>query len=161
MFGLAGTGGLEDPLWPEIAAGPVMEGAGVYPSSWLVGLHPCRILCSVLLSAAVIVVRPVLIIEVDTHWRQVKGIKSYLTLSGGSRSHGQTSVDVTLLMSFCWCHSDDVHCECHLFDVTLSKFISWFHFIDINLKISLYWCHFIDVSLLMSLCWCQSVDVTL
>ena len=60
--------------------------------------NSCRILCSVLLSAAVIGVRPVLIIEVGTHWRQVKGIKSYLTLSGGSRTHGQT---VHLWMSLC------------------------------------------------------------
>ena len=58
----------------------------------------CRILRSVLLSAAVIVVQPVLIIEVGTHWRQVKGEKSYLTLSGGDRSHGQT---VHLWMSLC------------------------------------------------------------
>ena len=50
----------------------------------------CRILCSVLLSAAVIVVRTVLIIEFGTHWQQVKGIKSYLILSVGSRSQSQT-----------------------------------------------------------------------
>ena len=71
-----------------------------------------------------------------------------------------TSVNITLLMSFSWCHSVDVHWECHFVDVTLSKLISWFHFIDITLKISLCWCHFVDVSLLMSLCWCQSVDIT-
>ena len=53
-------------------------------------LTSCRILRSVLLSAAVIVVRPVLIIEVGTHWKLVKGIQSYLTLSGESRSLGQT-----------------------------------------------------------------------
>ena len=61
-------------------------------------LRSCRILRSVLLSAAVIGVRPVLIIEVGTLWRQVKGIKSYLTLSRGSRSHVQT---VHLWMSLC------------------------------------------------------------
>ena len=62
------------------------------------GTDTCRILRLVLLSAAVIVVRPVLITEVGTHWQQVKGIKSYLTLSGGSRSHGQT---VHMWMSLC------------------------------------------------------------
>jgi hypothetical protein len=77
-----------------------------------------------------------------------------------SRSNS-TSVDVTLLMSFCWCHSVDIHCECNFVDDTLSKLISWFHFIDIILKMSLCWCNLVDVSLLMSLCWCQSVDVTL
>ena len=59
---------------------------------------PCRILHSFLLSAAVIGVQPVLIIEVGTHWQQVKGIKSYLTLSRGSRSHVQT---VHVQMSLC------------------------------------------------------------
>ena len=34
---------------------------------------PCRILRSDLLSAAVIGVQPILIIEVGTHWEQVKG----------------------------------------------------------------------------------------
>ena len=72
-----------------------------------------------------------------------------------------SSVGVTPLMSFCWCHSFNVHCECHFVDVTLSKLNSWFHFIDIYLKISTGWCHFVDVSLLMSLCSYQSVDVTL
>ena len=61
-------------------------------------------------------VRPVLIIEVGTHWRQVKGIKSYL------RSNS-TSVDVTLLVSFCSCHSVDIHCGSHFVDVTLTKLI--------------------------------------
>ena len=72
-----------------------------------------------------------------------------------------TSVDVTLLMSFCWCHSVDVHCEYNFVDVTLYKLISWFHLIYIILKISLCWCHFVDVSWLISRCWCQSVDVIL
>ena len=114
----------------------------------------CRILRSVLLTAAVIVVRPVLIIEVGTHWWQMKGIKSYHTLSGGSRSHSQT---VHLWMLLCWCHSVDVHRECHFVDVTLSKLLSWFHFIenvnsvDVPLLMSHYWCHSVDVNLLMSL----------
>ena len=93
----------------------------------LLHLHnACRILRSVLLSGVVIGVRPVLIIEVGTHWRQVK---SYLTLSRKSRSHIQRvhlwmslcwchSVDVTLLMSFFWCHSVDAHCACPFVDVT-------------------------------------------
>jgi hypothetical protein len=51
---------------------------------------PCRILRLVLLSAADNAARPELNSEVDAHWRKVKGIKSYLTLSGGSRSRGQT-----------------------------------------------------------------------
>ena len=46
----------------------------------------CRILRTVLLSAAVNGVQPVLIIEVGTHWRQVKGTKSHLTLSEGNRN---------------------------------------------------------------------------
>ena len=96
--------------------------------------NACRILRSVLLSAAVIVVQPVLIIEVGTHWQRVMGIKSYLTLSEWSRSHSKT---VHLWMSLCICHSVDVHCECHFVDVALSKLISLFHFIDITLKISL------------------------
>ena len=65
---------------------------------------PCRILRSVLLSAAVIVVRPVLVIEVGTHWRQVKGIKSYLREQGVKvKQHicGCHSVDVIMLMSLC------------------------------------------------------------
>ena len=67
-----------------------------------------------------------------------------------------TSVDVTLLMSFCWCHSVDVHCEYHFVDVTLYRLISWFHFIDITLKISL-----VDVTLLMSLYWCHAINVNM
>ena len=67
-----------------------------------------------------------------------------------------TSVDVSLLMSFCWCHSVDVHYEYYFVDVTLYSVISWFHFIYSNLKISLCWCHFFDVSFLMSRCWSQS-----
>ena len=125
------------------------------PSPLLHRHNACRILRSVLLSAAVIGVQPVLIIEVGTHWRQVK---SYLTPSRKSWSHIQRvhlwnspcwchSVDVTLLMSFFWCHSVDVHCTCP--------------FVDVTLKVALCWCHFVNVSLLMSLCWCQSVDVTL
>ena len=34
-----------------------------------------------------------------------------------------TSVNVTLLMSFCWRHSVYVHCGCHFVDVTLLKSI--------------------------------------
>ena len=79
-------------------------------------LPPCRILCSVLLSLVVIVVRPVLIIQVGTHLQQVKGIKSYLTLSGGSRSHGRT---VHLWMSLCWCHSVNVTPLMSTMNVTL------------------------------------------
>ena len=61
-----------------------------------------------------------------------------------------TSVDVTLLMSFRWCHSFYVQCEYHFVDVTQYK-----------LRISHCWYHFVDVSLLMSRWWCQSVDVIL
>ena len=78
--------------------------------------NTCRILRSVLQSAAVIVVRPVLIIEVCSHWQQVKGIKSCLTLSGGRRSHGQT---VHLWMSLCWCHSVDVTLLMSTVNITL------------------------------------------
>ena len=64
-----------------------------YSNDWIRGkpsqdeklLWACRILRSVLLSAAAIGVQPVLIIEVGIHWRQVKVIKSHLTLSGSSR----------------------------------------------------------------------------
>ena len=122
----------------------------------------CRILRSVLLTAAVIVVRPVLIIEVDTHWRQVKGRKSYLTLSGGSRSHGQT---VHLLRSLCWCHSVDITlimstvnvtslislCISKQVDFTLLILFWKFHSFDVTLLMSLYWCHSVDVNLLMPL----------
>ena len=116
--------------------------------------YPCRILCSVLLSAAVIMVRLVLIIEVGTNWRQVKGIKSYLTLSGGSKSQDQIG---HLWMSFGGCHSVDVHCECHFVEVTLLKSICWFHFVDVTLKISLLWCHFVKVTLLMSLYFQENI----
>ena len=74
-----------------------------------------------------------------------------------SRSNS-TFADVTLLMSFCWCHSVDVHCECHFVDVTLPKLKSWFHFIDIPRLMSLCWCLFIDVTLLMSTCWWHSIN---
>ena len=47
----------------------------------------------------------VLIIEGGTHWRQVKGIKSYITLSGGGKSQGQI---VYLWVSLCLFHSVDV-----------------------------------------------------
>ena len=53
-------------------------------------LKACRILRLVLLSAADNAARPELNSEVGAHWRKVKGIKSYLTLSGGSRSRSQT-----------------------------------------------------------------------
>ena len=127
----------------------------------------CRILCSVLLSAAVIRLRPVLITEVVTHWRQVKGIKSHLTLVVGSRIKvneyicGHPFVGVTLLMSFFWCHSGDFYCWCPFVDGTLLKAMCWFHFVYVILKTSLSWCLFVDFSFMMSLCWCQSVDVTL
>ena len=68
-----------------------------------------------------------------------------------------TSVYFTLLMSFWWFHSVDVHCECHFVDVTLSNLIGWFHLIDITLKFLpclchfFYLCHSVDVNLLMSL----------
>ena len=39
-----------------------------------------------------------------------------------SRSNS-TSVNVTLLMSLCWCHSADVHCGCHFVDITVLKSI--------------------------------------
>ena len=64
-------------------------------------------------------------------------------------------------MTFCWCQSVDVNCECHSVDVTLSKLKGWFHFIDNTVKNSLCLCPFVDVSLLISLCWCQTVDVIL
>ena len=130
-------------------------------------VYSCRILRSVLLIAAVIRLRPVLIIQVGTHWQQVKGIKSYLKRSGGSRIkvkrclYGHHFVDVTLFMSFCWCHSGDFYCWCHFVDGTLLKIRCWFHFVYVILKISLYWCPFVDFSFLMSRCGCQSVDVTL
>ena len=54
--------------------------------------------------------------EVGTHWRQVKGIKTYLTLPGGSRSHYQT---VHLSMSLCWCNSVDVTLLMSTVNVTL------------------------------------------
>ena len=76
----------------------------------------CRILRSVLLSAAVIGVQPVLIIEVGTHWQQVKGIKSHLTLSGGSR------ILVKQYISYC-----------HFVDVTLVIFT-----LDVALWMTLY-----------------------
>ena len=117
-------------------------------------LCPCRILRSVLqfysFTAAVIVVRPVLTNEVGTHWRQVKGIKSYLREQG-----------VKVKQNICGCHSVDVHCGCHFVDVTLSKLLCWFHFVDVTLEISLCWCCFVDVSLLMFYCWRQYLDVTL
>ena len=62
------------------------------------------------------------------------------------------SVDVTLLMSFCWSRT---------VDVTLLISLSWCPSLDVNLLISLYWCHYSDITLLMSLCWCHSVDVTM
>ena len=130
-------------------------------------LFPCRILRSVLLSAAVIRVRPVLIIRVGTHWRQVKGIKSHLTLSGESRikdkQHicGHHFVDVTLLMSFCWCHSGDLYCWCHFVNGTILKAMCWFHFVYVILTISLCSSLFVDFTFLMSLCWCQSDVVIL
>ena len=75
-----------------------------------------------------------------------------------------TYVDVTLLMSFCWCHSANVHCEYHFVDVTLYKLINKVHFIDTTLKVSVYpfmsvgWCLFIEVMLLMSICCCHSIN---
>ena len=71
---------------------------------------------------------------------------SYTVWREQESQSNSTSVDVTLLMSFCWCHSGDVHCECHFVDITISKLISRFHFIDITLKF-----HSVDVILLMSL----------
>ena len=108
-----------------------------------------------ILSAAVIGLWPVLIIEVGTHWQQVKGIQSYLTVSGGSRSLGQT---VLLKMSLCWCHTVHVSLLMSTVNITISKLISWFHFIDITLKILLCWCLFINVTILMSICWCHSIN---
>ena len=61
----------------------------------------------------------------------------------GARSN-IISVYVTLLMSFCWCHSVDIHCECH--------FENW------TLLVSLCLCLFIDVTLLMSIFWCHSIN---
>ena len=125
------------------------------------GATTCRILCSVLLSAAVIVVRPALII----HWRQVKEIKSYLTLFGGSRSHGQVQyicvchyVDVILWMSLCWCPLWMSLCWCH--SIQGNKLISlyWYHFENLTLLMSLCFCLFIDVTLLMSIFWCHSIN---
>ena len=98
-------------------------------------------------------------------WQQVKGIKSYLTLPGGSRSYGQT---VLLWMSLCWCNSVDVTLFMSTMNITLlmslylldkvSKLISlyWYHSENFTLLMSLF-----DVFLVVSLFWCQFVDVTL
>ena len=83
---------------------------------------------------------------------------SYTVWGDQELRSNSTSVDVTQLMSFCWCHSVDVHCECHFVDVTLPKLKSRFYFIDISLKISTGWCHFVNVSLLMSICLHHSIN---
>ena len=50
----------------------------------------------------VIVVQPDLIIEVGTHWQQEKGKVIFYTVWREQESwSNSTSVDVTLLMSFC------------------------------------------------------------
>ena len=61
-------------------------------SSPVAGHHPTphhlcsyRILCSVLLGTADNVIWPVLSFQVDTHWGEVKGIKSYLRCIEGAK----------------------------------------------------------------------------
>ena len=62
-----------------------------------------------------------------------------------------TSVDVNLLMSFCWCHSVDVH-----WDKLISLY--WYHSKNFTLWTSLCWCLFIDVTLLMTILWRHSIN---
>ena len=76
---------------------------------------------------------------------------SYTVLWEQQSQLNSTSVEVTLLMSFCLWQTNDVQYDFHFVDVTISKLTCWFPFIDIILKISLCQCHFVDVSLLMSL----------
>ena len=110
----------------------------------------CRILRSVLPSAAVILVWPVLSMKVITEGEGDKVILYTVWREKESRSNS-TSVDVNLLMSFCWCHSVDVH-----WDKLISLY--WYHSKNYTLWTSLCWCFFIDVTLLMSILWCHSIN---
>ena len=92
-------------------------------------------------------------------------VQSYTVWREQDARSYNTSGNVTLLMSYCWCHSGDVHCG-----VWMS--LCGYHAIKVNLLnslcsclseiitqlMSLSWCHFIDVTLLVSICWCHSIN---
>ena len=67
-----------------------------------------------------------------------------------------TSVGVTPLMSFCWCHSVDA-----LMNVTLLMSLYLRQNVDFTLLISLWKYQPVDVTLLVSIYWCHSVNVNM
>ena len=79
-------------------------------------------------------------------------------------------MDVTMLMSFCWCHSVDVIllmslcwclrwmslCWCHPLLISISFY--WYHSENFTVLMSLCWCLDVNVTMLMSICWYHSIN---